>query len=258
MPRVIWVDDEPETQLLVDNLQKYLVALMPDLVVEWWPEAAQVTALTTLEDGASFVLDHRWKGTTVESMVDRIFSLNPDSRVIVCTGKPLEPSDLIKLGRLGVFTYWKKPIDTITAGRILIAVCLSPTASLSSLRQDGLMNILIERTAVQERDYSSLKASFDLIARERDSLRSGADTELRGEVIGIVKVALPIILVTLSFWTLKSFTGESGIVILGSVLLGTVASLFLSRVIDTFRLKTEALEIEAKGGGAKKGRKNSV
>lgn len=244
MARIVWVDDEPETSLLVEELRKYVNNFLPQSDVEWWPDAANVSAQRSISDATCFILDHRWQGASAESMVERIFSLNPDSRVIVCSGKPLDPMDLIKLGRLGIFSYWVKPIDMTMAGRIIVDVCVSPTAALGSLRRDGLVNLLVERATKQEREFTALKARFELTARERDALRSGTANELQREILGIVKISVPIILVALSVVLVKRLAGESSWVILGSVALGTAASLFLDRAIQKFGMKTKNFQID--------------
>ena len=247
MHRVSRVDDDTTTEPVVEGLRHYFRRIVPDWAVEWWPDAGMVSAQEKIEDGTCFVLDHRWKGTSVDSMIDRIYGLNPDSRVIVCTGKQIEPSDLVRLGRLGVFSYWTKPIDIQTVSRVLVDVCQSPTATLTSLRQDGMAKLLVEKAAQYERDLNYANSQNELLARERDALSAGTALEVRRELMYLLKIALPIVLVSLSVVLVKLFTGEAAWVVLTSVAIGTIASLLLGEVVEKLRFKSGDAQVSITG-----------
>jgi response regulator RpfG family c-di-GMP phosphodiesterase len=126
------------------------------------------------------LLDHHWPEVGVEKVLSDLRRLAPSTRVVLYTGKRINPSSVIECARFGVAEYLPKGgVDVEALAKKLSMLAGDPSKTLEKLSApSGIMQQLIQESEKTVIEAKTLREANRQLTLENASLRSGTRKEV--------------------------------------------------------------------------------
>lgn len=242
-PTILIVDDDnPKDQAaqLRDSLR---VAGLSGKV-EYATSPAEMLEIARRTPPSLILLDHHWPEIGIEKVLQQIRRDVPSTRVVLYTGKNIEPGTIIDCARYGVAQYLMKGnVTGDDLAKKLSVLSNDPDNTLERLGPpSGAVQQLIQEA---RKNLTELEAERGLrmrLERENESLTSGERREIRVQVVRIVAALMYLLLCVLLAWLADRVGGVLGFIcfivgaLLGLVIVDRSVSDLVVRVGQKFHL----------------------
>ena len=250
-PLFLIVDDDNPSDQAAQLRQSLEVAHLAG-TVDFASSPAEMLERLREQTPALILLDHYWRETNIERILDEIRRVGPESRVVLYTGKRIDPSTVIDCARWGVAEYLMKgSLSGDFLAKKLSILALSPDNTVSRLSMpSGAVQQLIQEAEKTVRELETERAARRQLEDENSSLKRADRREIFAQVVRFVFGVLYLALVAVLVWFATSLGG--GGLIVGFCLVAAFGGLFvLDRSISNFVFKVGKSQIGITRRGGK-------
>jgi len=209
-PTFLIVDDDNPKDQAAQLRQALRVAGLSG-TVEYATSPGEMLEMVRGSTPSLILLDHHWQEIGIEKMLQELRRSAPSARVVLYTGKSIEPSTIIECARYGVVEYLTK--GNVTGDE------LAKKLSMLTNNPDNTLERLVPSGTVQQlmqefwKNLTELEAERSLRLRtesENESLKSGERREIRLQVVRIIAALIYLSFGLLLAWIAARIGGGIG------------------------------------------------